>query len=150
MAYLAIVNRRQAAVAETDQLAADLMAVARRRGMNDYLGVAQAAQGWVAWLTGDLASAERLCRDALETWKRLSFPYPFQWTAGLVVLALSADRDPDHATLDLVRLLRDPPQIQLPDPVHEALDQALAADTGTTARAALQSAVDHARDLGFL
>ena len=126
------------------------MSIARQRSMDDYLGVAQAAQSWVAWRTGDTAAADRLSREALQTWSRLSFPYPFQWTAGLVALALSSDSAPDAETRDLVRLLRDPPQAHLPDPIHDALGQVLEAEGGAAARAAVNTAVGHARELGFL
>ena len=149
-AYLAIVHRRRGAVEETSEVADGLLSIARQRGMDDYLGVAQAAQSWVAWRTRDTEAAGRLCREALDTWKRLSFPYPFQWTAGLVAMALSADREPDAETLALARLLRDPPQIHLPDPIHDALGQILAAETGAAARAAVKTAVKYAQNLGFL
>ncbi len=150
MAYLAILRTRQAAVDEAAKVADRLMAIARQRRMDDYLGVAQATQGWVAWRKGDRDTAGRLCQEALQTWSRLSFPYPFQWTAGLVVLALSADREPDGETLALAQRLRDPPQIHLPDPIHAALEQVLAAETGADAQAALKTTIRQAQALGFL
>ena len=150
MAYLAILHTRKGAEANAAEVAGSLMSVAKQRGMNDYLGVAQATQSWVAWRTGDMETAERLSREALATWKDLSFPYPFQWTAGLVALALSTGSDPDAETRALARLLREPPQIHLPDPIHDALGQVLAAEPGTGARTAITTTVRHARELGFL
>ncbi len=150
MAYLAILHRRKADAEETAKVAANLDAIARQRGMDDYLGVAQAAQSWVAWRSGDTEAAGSLSREALSTWKRLSFPYPFQWTAGLVALALSSDREPEPETLALVRLLRNPPQIHLPDPIHDALGQVIGAETAAAARAAVVTAVSYARALGYL
>ena len=150
MAYLAILHRRRAAPEETAKVADNLMHVAKQRGMDDYLGVAQAAQSWVAWRNGDTEAARRLSREALKTWERLSFPYPFQWTAGLVALALSSDDAADTETSALARLLRDPPQIHLPDPIHDVLGQVLVAETEAARRAAVKTAVGHARNLGFL
>lgn len=150
MAYLAILHRRRADVDEAAKVADGLLSIARQRGMADYLGVAQAAQSWVAWRAGDIGKAGRLCREALATWKRLSFPYPFQWTAGLVALALSREGEPDEETLALAHLLREPPQIHLPDPIHDALGDVLDAGSGPAAQAAVKTAVGQAVALGFL
>ena len=150
MAYLAIVHTRRSAVDEAAEIADSLMSIAKQRSMHDYLGVAQATRSWVAWRRGDTQTAGRLGHEALKTWKSLSFPYPFQWTAGLVCLALSGNDEPDAETLALARLLRDPPQIHLPDPIHEALGQVLAAETGTAARDAVKTTVRQAQALGFL
>ncbi|MBB4286280.1 serine/threonine-protein kinase [Roseospira goensis] len=150
VAYLAVLHRRRGRVEQTAAVAETLLAIAKARRMRDYQGVALAALGWAAWRRGEAAAADRLCASALETWAGLSFAYPFQWTAGLVALALARDRAPDAEILALARRLHEPPQCHLPDPIHDALGRALAADDAASAREALAAAVDAARELGFL
>ena len=150
MAYLAILHRRKGEVAATARIADRLMAIATQRGMDDYLGVAQAAQSWIAWRGGDADRAAELCLSAMATWDGLSFPYPFQWTAGLVALALAVDGRQIVGMPALARHLREAPQLHLPDPIHDALGAVEASATPADFQLAANYVVAHSVALGFL
>jgi serine/threonine protein kinase/tetratricopeptide (TPR) repeat protein len=122
IAYLALTNRRANRVREGDELARETQNCATRARMGEYVGLAKACLGWVAWKNGDLKDAERHCREAMQTWESLTFTFPFQWTAGLVLLALGLGGPSDIEAGTLAFKLMAADQARLPGTIQSALE----------------------------
>ena len=152
-AYLTLTHRRQQRVQDAEASAEQTLALATSLKMNDYVGLAQAVLGWTAWTRRDAAEARRLSQAAMESWSHLNFPYPFQWTGALTLLAVQLDNVPLRTLVGVVQPLLAPGQLRLPEPVNANLEKAVRAyerkDSEAT-REALQRAVDEARRAGFL
>ena len=104
-AYLALTLRRQQRVDEARQTAEEALTAATVLKMNDYVGLAQATLGWVAWKQGDMVEARRVSQASLESWSQLSFSYPFQWTGVLTLLAVQMASVPLRSLVKLVEPL---------------------------------------------
>lgn len=153
LAYLVIVCRRAAHVEECRKLAQETLDLALPMKMHDYIGVAQAGLGWVAWRNEDFDEARRLCQAALESWGQPSYAYPFQWTGILTAIAAQASSAPVRELIALAERLLDPHQMQLPGAIEGELESAVAAYHGEDvegAREALHRAVSEAAQLGFI
>jgi tetratricopeptide (TPR) repeat protein len=152
-AYLVLCHRRQGRVEETREAARELLTLAGAQQMRDYLGVAQACLGWAAFRSGDQRSAREQSKQALATWKELSFPYPFQWSAALILLRAQMSRAPLGPLVDLAGLMRQPEQMHLPDAIDRGLEQAIAARASgdhDRVRAGLADAMAAAERDGFM
>lgn len=152
-AYLTILYRRQGRIEDTRKAAKELLKIAQKQQMHDYIGVACASLGWVAWKEGDGAGITQNNRLAWDAWERLSFPHPFQWTAGFTELRLLLGWAPAKKLAELARLLHDAPQMRLPDPIHEKLAagiNAFEADDQAAVKARLDEALQAAEELGYL
>jgi serine/threonine protein kinase len=153
LAYLAIVSRRAGRVGHTRARAQETLTLAMALKMFDYVGVAHAALGWVAWREDHPEEAGRLCQAAFDAWAQLSFAYPFQWTAALTMLAAQGSRAPLRQLIATAEKLLDSHQMRLPDPINGALESAVAAyrrEDAEEAREALGRAVSEAGRLGFV
>lgn len=152
-AYLAILYRRQGRVEETRKAATELLEIANKRRMQDYIGVAHASLGWVAWKGGDGAGITQNNKQAWEAWSGLSFPHPFQWTAGFTEMRLLLGWAPPEKLIELAQLLYKAPQMRLPDAIHNSLGDAIAAherNDNSEIRAKLELALQSAEELGYL
>lgn len=155
IAYSALLHRLQGRVEQAEQIAQKTLSLALARDMGDYIGMAQACLGWVALQRGQTVEAERQCRAALETWNRLTFPFPFRWCGALPLMKLLLQRgtDADCAeALALGRELTAETQHQLPDPVDVPLLAAAAEPShdGTNTRQELDAAISSAEKLSLI
>jgi eukaryotic-like serine/threonine-protein kinase len=151
--YLALVHGLAGHIAEAEATATAALAMARARKMADYEGVSLALLGRVARAAGDTAQAGVLCRQAIATWNAMTYPFPFRWTAGLLLLELGLEQTPANELAQLARELTTATQAHLPDPLDEALREAGAAgERGDDAAIELQvrRAVELAHQLGYL
>ena len=92
-----------------------------------YLGVAAAIRAWAACRSGDLTLAERhACRtfDYLSDTARI--PFPFRWLAALPLLATRHAQGRGMEMVAELGKLLEPPQHQLPEPLHAAVSAAVA------------------------
>jgi serine/threonine protein kinase/tetratricopeptide (TPR) repeat protein len=152
LAYLALTYRRSGRADRCGETARELLELATPLGMMDYIGVGQACLGWTLWKQNDLAAAKELCEDALESWGKLSFAYPFQWAAGLTLLAAQLTQAPLLTLVGVARKLLEDGLSRLPEPIDAALKKAVQAHADgdpETTREALGRAVGAARDLGY-
>lgn len=152
-AYLVLVHRRSGRVEAARCEGELLLAQARERKMDDYRGVAEAALGWAALRQGDVTAAAEWSQSAIETWKGLSFPYPFQWCAALTLLKLQLHQAPLRQLIALVQLLQNPAQLRLPDEIEAAFSAAIAAREDGDQQGvgeALDRALGQAQRLGYL
>jgi serine/threonine protein kinase/tetratricopeptide (TPR) repeat protein len=155
MAYLAIVHRRRGHVDDTIRTAQALRSLTETLRMPEYQALADALLGWAAWRNGENDEAESLCWKAMNHWKNYSISntlvYPFQWTAGLVLIALLLEKDASNdEAMRIAALLGNPPQMHLPDPLYNALGRAGVAATITAAWDDLRTAVDQAKIRRYL
>jgi len=153
IAYLALVHGLAGHVAEAETTATAALAMARARKMADYEGVSLALLGRVARAAGDLDKAGALCRQAIATWSAMTYPFPFRWIAGLVLLELGLGNTPASEQARLARELTTATQAHLPDPLDEALrDAGAAGERGDDAaiEPRVRRAVELAHQLGYL
>jgi tetratricopeptide (TPR) repeat protein len=138
IAYLALIHRLDNDVQRTDRLARETLERAIAARMGEYVGLAKACLAWTLWKFGRLDEAQALCDEAMEAWSKLSFTYPFQWTAALISIAI--DRD---GTVELARQLCADRFARLPDPIDAALADAVrGSELGDPTR--VQSGLHHA------
>lgn len=153
LAYLLVAHRRAQHQADVAVLAAETLTRATALAMNDYVGVAEASLGWLAFKQGRSEQALVSSQKALDSWAKLSFAYPFQWNAVLTLLAIRIDRAPLRELVQLAEKLLLKELAGLPPAIADSLSQAATAHArGDSSRAhdELQSAVSHALALGYL
>lgn len=153
LAYLTLCRRRLGQVEPVREGARELERMTKSLEMNDYLGLAQALLAWVDYRQGHDTGARTRAEQALSTWESLSFQYPLQWTAVLILLRLGLPARPLDQLVRLARFLCQPEQAQLPAPIDAPLGDAVAyADTGAWERVpqALADALAAAEGLGLL
>ncbi|XXX81860.1 protein kinase [Sorangium sp. So ce134] len=150
LTYRTMIRRLRRERAEARAMALRSLAVATAGHMRDYMGAAEAHLAWCAWSEG--APEEEIVRRAgaaLDFWTELPAPFPFAWTARLVLLAVDLERGRLAAAAEQAAALRDVKQHRLPGALEERLEQA-AAGPPERSRAALEALVAAARDHGYL
>ncbi|WP_257462211.1 serine/threonine-protein kinase [Archangium lipolyticum] len=156
LTYLLQVYRRRGLVSEARVWLERSLRVATEARMDDYVGAALATRAWVAWREQRLEDAERDARDAVERWRKLAARYSHfggQWQALLLLLALESRRGEVEEAVERARMMLDPTQIPLPEPLAGALRAALEAWGQGQRQAALEHlrrAVGIAGELRFL
>jgi tetratricopeptide (TPR) repeat protein len=153
LAYLTLVQRRAQRLGSTGTLAEEALQRALAANMLDYVGLARASLGWVAFKKGEHHEARQLMQEAVNDWTKLSFEYPFQWTGLLPLLALQLDHIPLDAVVAVAAKLLDKRLARLPDAVEESLSAALSSyEVGQQpqTREHVQRALAHASAAGFL
>ncbi|HYO52703.1 serine/threonine-protein kinase PknK [Archangium sp.] len=156
LTYLMQVYRRRGQVSEARVWSERSLRVATEARMDDYVGAALATQAWVAWKEQRLEDAEREARAAVALWRKLSALYSHfggQWQALLLLMAMEARRGEVAEAVERARMMLDPTQIPLPDPLAGALKAALDAWSQGQRQAAhehLRRAAGIAEELRFL
>jgi tetratricopeptide (TPR) repeat protein len=145
LAYLTVAWRRAQDVGRTRESALQCLEVAQSSSISEYIGVARANLGWVAWREGSLAQARTDCAAALGSWASISFVYPFQWMARFVLLALDAEEGLLDKVAQQANGILDSKQELLPTDLATALSQA-----SERRRDRLQSTIALAQAHGFL
>ena len=124
--------------------------------MPEYVAMAKANQGWLAWCAGDLGLAQELGQAALELWRQLPVGHasaPFQWLAHWPLIAAALQKDQLAPAIDYARALLDPVQQRMPDELLACLEQAVQAWEGGTpdsARALLHESMALAQQMHYL
>ncbi|HKU40105.1 MAG TPA: AAA family ATPase [Polyangiales bacterium] len=153
VAYLALAHRLANDPERAGELARETLERASAARMGEYVGLAKACLAWTHWRAGRFFETQALCREALQAWSELSFAYPFEWTAALILLALGHGSEPDAQDLSLARKLYGERSARLPEPIDTALGEAVqAADRGDASRVqrGLRNAVAAALELGYI
>lgn len=147
--FLPMVFRRRGQVEAVRHGITQALAQRERR----YPDVIAAQRAWLAWRDGDLEVAERYGQAALALWQQQRRVYPFQWMALWLLLGVALEGEQITQSLDYVRLLLEPTQQCLPEPLHLALTAALEVGEREQLQAAqplLHQALALAQDLGYL
>ena len=120
--------------------------------MTDYIGVARATLGWIAWCAGDETTAGAEAKAALEVWAE-GVPYPFKWTALWPLIAIAIECKDVSAAAKYSQQLLDPPQQQLPPELAARVAEIIKAHKSAQEKEALEiagHAVQLARKLKYL
>ncbi|MFW5942767.1 MAG: AAA family ATPase [Chloroflexota bacterium] len=151
LTYLGIAYRMvddEARVRESVEKLAPVVAAANNR---TYLGVAQALQAWLQWRTGAMEAAENHGRAALRQWGAAIPPYPMQWLARLPLLVVACTRtDSTVDAREQARVMLLPSQQRLPDPLAEALQATVSADSTSAVARHVREVSRLAREYGYL
>jgi serine/threonine protein kinase len=153
LAYLLMACRRAQQKERVATLAEETLARASALGMKDYVGLAEASLGWLAFKQGHKELALKMSQDALDTWGGLSFVYPFQWNAALTLLAVQLDQAPLRELVKIAEKLLLPAHAGLPAPIADCLASATrnyAERNPDQAHDDLQGAVAQSLALGYL
>jgi len=126
-AYLALAQRFLGNVELTRTLSEELLDKASQGMMGAWSALAEANLAWVMLRLGECARAEQHVTRARAFWKKMSTPYPFQWTALLPHMELQL-RAADPEWLATARAIIGPELHPLPDPIADELQAALHAE----------------------
>ena len=153
LTYMMVVARKRGDLEDVRHQATRTRKAALDLQMVEYIAMAQAHTGWLAWREGKLDEARDCCTEALATWHRMPVPYMFDWAALWPLIGVSAQREQWAEAIEHARGLLRPEQQPLPDDLAAATQQAIAAwDRRQPATAAghLAHAMDLARAGGWL
>ncbi len=126
--------------------------VAQTEQRSAYLGVARASQAWLYFCEGDWAAATTEGQSALQLWTRGSV-YPFHWLVYWPLLAISLAHGRLADSISEARAMLGPDQQQLPVPLTDLLQAAIAAwdqQQPIAATVHLQQVLQLARTGGYL
>ncbi len=146
MTYLSFSARQRRNIEETRQTAAAVLTLANVNNMPEYSAAASGNLAWIAYLEGDLESAERLAREALAHWNQSPIVYPFWWTALFPLLAATVEKAGEADILWILDKLLEPKQQVLPPEVTQAIERCRskgAMDAKNSMESLLRSARDH-------
>jgi serine/threonine protein kinase/tetratricopeptide (TPR) repeat protein len=153
LAYLMLAKRLQRELRGTRQSAERCLAVAKDAGIREYIGAAHANLAWVAWRECEpesLELARQHCSAALADWQSISFVYPFEWMARLVLIALEIRAGHADALREQALSMLDPKQQLLPEALQRALTALGKADSAALAASHGAAVVALAEQAGFL
>jgi class 3 adenylate cyclase/tetratricopeptide (TPR) repeat protein len=94
----------------------------------EYVAMAAANRGWLAWKEEDWSTAEAEARSAVTDWQSLSASYPYMfWWAGLwVLIDVNVRQGRMSDAIEHAGMLFGPDQARVPDdlvgPLHKAID----------------------------
>ncbi len=145
LVYLATVYRRLGEVMKAEQLSRESLDLAAREAMPEYTGMAHAHLAWARWKEGNLVEAKSLGQDAMAEFQNSRIAYPFEWAAGLVMVAIAAEEQDPEAGRHICARLIDGSQQHLPDQLNEAAEA-----VATRGTEDMSETVAQARSLGFL
>jgi tetratricopeptide (TPR) repeat protein len=150
-AYLALNQRFLGNVGLTRTQSEELLDKASQGIMGAWCALAEANLAWVMLRRGQHSQAEQHVARARAFWRKMSTPYPFQWTALLPHLELQL-RATDPSWRDTVEALLSPAQHPLPDAVAQLLGEAIREADGGAAELANEfawRAIDEAKVGGY-
>lgn len=148
LVYLTILYRLRGETALVGASLPRLLEAGQTAGSPFYLAVAQANRAWLRYRAGDFPAARAEVQAALSAWK--NSPYPFQWLAQSVALALALREGDLSASVAAAQALLQPSQQRLSDDLAEALAMAAQTAESGAAQAHLARAVKLARSYGYL
>jgi predicted ATPase/class 3 adenylate cyclase len=156
LTYLTVCYRMRGLVQEAHTTALQSQEAAARAGMVEYQATALANLSWVFWRLGNLEQAKKHALDALDGWKKIPAGHAsssFKWTALLSLMAIATvDGQLDQA-IGYDRALLDPSQMRLPDPLEDALNQAILCwddKNSEEAVAQINRSIELAKEYGYL
>lgn len=150
MAYLMQIKRRQCDLHSTEESAQRCLVTANEAGMREYVGAANSNLAWAAWRRGDYDLAHRHCAAALECWRAISFVYPFEWMARLVLIALARKDGPIAELRKHAACVLDFKQQLLPEALTRALTALVKAEDSASAASHGAAVVALAERAGLL
>ncbi len=153
LTYLSLLYRRRGKMDSARSYILQTLAAARAIQLTLGIARAEANQAWLAWREAKPGEAYQHGLAAVELWSRASFADPFQWTGYLPLAAVALRNNQIAEAVRFARVMLEPTQHRLPDPIDEPLAQAVQFhDQGQTepARSRLQEAITAAERMRYL
>jgi len=128
LTYLTVLYRKRGQVDCVQAYAARSLSMAEAAEMPEYVGTARANQAYVAWHVGDYAGSRAHGQAALASWHQLPTRHAscsFQWTALWPLVAIALTDGELSKAIEYARILLEPSQQRLPDPLARAVEQAI-------------------------
>jgi class 3 adenylate cyclase/tetratricopeptide (TPR) repeat protein len=150
--YLVMVERVRQDANAAGRAVKRLLPLVTREKMTDYIGVARATLGWIAWRAGDETTAGTEAKAALEVWAE-GLPYPFKWTSLWPLIAIAIECKDVSAAAKYSQQLLDPLQQPLPIELAACVAEIIKAHKSAQEKEALEiagHAVQLARKLQYL
>lgn len=151
LVYLTTLYRMRGDITQMSDYLPQLTEVGKRVGSPFYIAASQANTAWLHYRNGQFPAAQKEAEAALSTWD--NSPYPFQWLAYWIVLAITLEHKVWPDAIDAARAMLDPSQQKLPDEVSAVLEMAVQTwESGDTDAIPprIKQAVKTARDYGYL
>lgn len=148
-AYLSLVYRRQKQPEHAGEILGRLTSVLEKTNLHVYRMLVTAQRAWIAYLLGDFESAYSQADEALRGWAGETAPYPLQWPAGMILLALDVQEQRWIQASERACVLLHPSQQMLSTGMQSALQAALDCKQPLAA-ACWQQAVTTAKLEGYL
>lgn len=152
LAYMTVLHRIQGDVEQVKIMLPSAIQSAKAMNNPNYIGTAFANQAWLAYRLGDLENGLTFAQSALDQWES-THTYPFQWTANLVILAISKDQGDLLSAVQASKMLIAEDQQLLPDDVDSALKKAIMSwDEQHPEKTSyfLTQAIDKAQKIGYI
>src|SRR5204862_7055373 len=137
--YLVMVERVRQNENAAGRAVKRLLPLVPRATMTDYIGVATATLGWIAWCAGDETTAGAEAKAALEVWAE-GVPYPFKWTALWPLIAIAFECKDVSAAAKYSQQLLDPSQQPLPPELAACVAEIIKAHKSAQEKEALEIA----------
>lgn len=156
LTYMTVCYRMRGLVEEARHMAVHSGETAIQAGMPEYQATAQANLAWALWHAGDLVEARKKALDALDQWQKLPAGHAscsFEWTALLPLMAIAVLDEQLEKAIDYDRALLDPAQMRLPDPLEQALNEAVLCwgdKKSEDVLAYLNRSIELAKEYGYL
>ncbi|GIK40907.1 MAG: transcriptional activator [Chloroflexota bacterium] len=151
LVYLTILYRLRGDTTQVGAYLPRLVEAGQTVGTPFYMAVSQANTAWLHHRNGQFLSAQKEALAALSTWD--NSPYPFQWLAYWIVLAMALKQESLSEAIEAARAMLAPTQQKLPDDVTEALEmasQTWESDNGDIIQERLRQVVELAGQYGYL
>ena len=119
----------------------------------EFLGMARAANAWIAWRWGDLAKTQADGEAALECWRQTEVVHAFQWTVLFPLIGTALSQNRPAEAVNYAHALLASGQQRLPDTLTALLEAAIEAwksNRKETAYASLPKIISLAQTLGYL
>ncbi len=151
LVYLTVLYRLSGEEIQVGVYLPQLAEAGQTVGSPFYMAASQANTAWLHYRNGQFPSAQEEAQAALSTWD--NSPYPFQWLAYWIVLAITLEHETWPDAIDAARAMLDPSQQKLPEDVSAVLEMAVqtweSGDT-VTIQQRIKQAVKTAHDYGYL
>ena len=153
LTYLGLLYRRRGNVDAARPYIQQTLVTGRANQMTIGIARAEANLAWLAWREAKPDEAYQHGLAAVESWSRASFADPFQWSGCLPLAAAALRNDQVAEAVRFARVMLEPTQHRLPDPIDEPLAQAVQfheQGQPESARSCLQQALAAAERLRYL
>jgi len=153
LTYRAVAYRRLGDVPRFRTEAGKTLVLAEELKMVEYVAMAKASLGWVAWREKNEVEAEKLASEALELWHGMENPYSMDWMALWPLIAIAFARKDIGRAIELATgLLEDnqhPPPERLSAVVRKACEE-WQNGVQETAASGLAEAIKIAKELQYI
>lgn len=151
LSYLSCVYRMRGDINSTEQAVIRCIQLAQQTGQLDYIAQCQGHAAWLALRRGDLSEAEAKARAALTG--KGSSAYVMRWMALFPLMSIEMHHDYLSQVVDRAKDLLEPARVHLPDPLNDALQNAIRCwdqDDSIATRSMLEHALTLAQEFHYL